>query len=158
MSGAVRALALDLGAKRIGVAVSDDAGTVATPVEVVQRTGDRRADHRRLASLAREWEAGVVVVGLPLSLDGGTGPAAAGVLREVDELSAVLDVPVATHDERLTTVTAQRQLHDQGLDARASRRVVDMVAASVLLQSWLDARAGGTHPDGVPSATSPTDA
>jgi putative Holliday junction resolvase len=152
----VRALGLDLGAKRIGVAVSDDAGTVATPLEVVQRTGDRRGDHRRLAALASEWEVDVVVVGLPLSLDGRTGPAASGVLAEVRQLEGVLGVPVATQDERLTTVTAQRQLHDQGLDARASRKVVDMVAASVLLQSWLDA--GGSAPRDVSAAASPTDA
>ena len=136
----MRALGIDLGSRRIGVAVSDDAGTVATPLEVVARSGDRRQDHRRLLALAAEWEVGVLVVGLPLSLDGTVGPAAEGALAEVEELRDLSPVPVATYDERLTTVTAERQLAEQDLDARARRKVVDMVAASVLLQAWLDGR------------------
>lgn len=142
----MRALGLDLGERRIGVAVSDSDGTLATPVEVVTRTRDRSGDHRRLAALVREWEADTVVVGLPLSLDGSVGPAARGVLDEVAQLEAVLDVPVVTQDERLTTVTAQRSLREGGLDARAGRKVVDMVAASVLLQSWLDGPARSEEP------------
>lgn len=145
----MRALGLDLGARRIGVAVSDAAGKVATPVEVVTRTADRRGDLRRLVSLVQEWEAEVVVVGLPLSLDGSLGPAARGVLDEVARLEEVLDVPVVTRDERLTTVTAQRNLHEGGLDTKASRNVVDMVAASILLQAWLD----DTHGTEVSGAT-----
>ena len=141
----MRALGIDLGSKRIGVAVSDDAGTVATPLEVVARSGDRRRDHRRLLDLAEEWEVGVLVVGLPLSLDGSLGPAARGVLDEVEALRDVSAVPVATYDERLTTVTAERQLAEGALDGRARRKVVDMVAAAVLLQAWLDGqRAAGT--------------
>ena len=136
----MRALGIDLGSKRIGVAVSDDGGTVATPLEVVARTGDRRRDHRRLVGLAEEWEVGVLVVGLPLSLDGSVGPAAQGVLDEVEALRDVSPVPVATYDERLTTVTAERQLAEGALDSRARRKVVDMVAAAVLLQAWLDGR------------------
>lgn len=136
----MRALGIDLGAKRIGVAVSDAAGAVATPLEVVHRAGDRGADHRRLLALAEEWEAEVLVVGLPLSLDGGVGPAARQVLDEVATLRDVSPVPVDTYDERLTTVTAERQLAEGALDSRARRKVVDMVAAAVLLQAWLDGR------------------
>jgi len=79
-------------------------------------------------------------VGLPLSLDGSVGPAAERALAEVDELAAALDVPIETWDERLSTVTAERSLMDQQLSAPARRRVIDKVAAAVILQSWLDAR------------------
>jgi putative Holliday junction resolvase len=133
----MRALGLDLGSKRVGVAVSS--GSLATPYEVVPRSGDRRRDHARIAELVEEAEAEVVVVGLPRSLDGSLGPAARAALAEVAELTAALPVPVTTYDERLTTVTADRQLLEQNLGAAARRRVVDKVAASVMLQAWLDA-------------------
>jgi putative Holliday junction resolvase len=135
----VRVLGLDLGAKRIGVAISDRDRKVATPIEVGPRTRDRKAVHRALGALVEEWEAGLVVVGLPLSLSGDLGPAARGVLDEVEQLRATLSVPVETYDERLTTVTADRSLMEQGLRADERRRVVDKVAAAVLLQAWLDA-------------------
>lgn len=136
----MRALGLDLGERRIGVAVSDSAGTVATPVEVLVRSGDRPGDHRRIAALVDEWEAEVVVVGVPYGLDGGIGPAAERMLAEAAELGDRLGVGVETYDERLTTVTAERSLMDSRLDGKARRQVVDMVAAAVLLQSWLDHR------------------
>lgn len=133
-------LALDLGSKRIGVAVSDPTGVLASPLAVVARSGDRARDHQRIAQLVADTGAERVVVGLPLSLDGTIGPAAAGVLEEVDELTAVLTVPVETYDERLTTVTAHRALRERGLKGRARRQVVDQAAAAVLLQAWLDGR------------------
>lgn len=148
----MRALGIDLGAKRIGVALSDPAGAVATPLEVVARSGDIRADHRRLVALSREWEAEALVVGLPLSLDGSVGPAASAVLDEVALLRDVSPVPVHTYDERLTTVTAERQLVAAELDGRARRRVVDMVAAAVLLQAWLDGCRYDTSPPDDPAA------
>ncbi|MBN2621910.1 MAG: Holliday junction resolvase RuvX [Acidimicrobiales bacterium] len=134
-----RAVALDIGTRRIGVALSDSAGTVATPYEVVQRSGDRARDHRRIAVLVDEAGADVVVVGLPLSLDGSLGPAARAILAEVDELRAALDVEVVTWDERLSTVEAERSLRTMGVKKGDRRRVVDQVAATVILQSWLDA-------------------
>lgn len=133
-----RAVGIDLGSVRIGVAVSS--GTLATPYEVVARSGDRTRDHAAIARLVEEAGAEVVVVGLPLSLDGSMGPAARAAVAEADELAAALDVPVETYDERLTTVSADRQLKEQGLDASARRRVVDKVAAAILLQAWLDSR------------------
>jgi putative holliday junction resolvase len=136
----VRALGLDLGTKRVGVALSDSAGSLATPYEVIARVGDRRREHARIAALVDEADAEIVVVGLPLSLDGSVGPAAQGALDEVDQLAQVLPVPVVTHDERLTTVTAERDLRAQGLPGPARRRVVDKVAAAVMLQAWLDHR------------------
>jgi putative Holliday junction resolvase len=136
----VRAIGLDLGTRRIGVAVSDSGGTLASPYEVVERGADRASDHATIARIVADLDAELVVVGLPLSLDGTIGPAAAAALAEVDELAAALDVPVETHDERLTTVTAEASLRDQGVKGRARRRVVDKVAATVMLQAWLDGR------------------
>lgn len=135
-----RVLALDLGTKRIGVAVSDALGILATARTTVQRTGDRPGEHRRIAALVAEEEAVTVVVGLPRSLDGSLGPAARLVLDEVAELAAVLPVPVVTHDERFTTVTAHDQLRAAGMRGRRRSQVVDQQAAAVLLQAWLDAR------------------
>ena len=140
----MRALGLDLGTKRIGVAVSDGDGRVATPIEVVHRTGDRSGEHQILSALATEWEVEVVVVGIPYSLDGSTGPMAKAMASEAVELERVLGarpgVPVETYDERLTTVTAERALREQDLRGPQRRKVVDMVAAAVILQAWLDAR------------------
>jgi putative holliday junction resolvase len=136
----LRALGVDLGSRRIGVALSDSAGTLATPYEVVVRCGDEARDHQRLAALAEEAGAKVVVVGLPLSLDGSEGPAARHAKEEADRLAKVVGVPVERFDERLTTVSAERDLRAGGLRSRARRQVVDKVAAAVMLQSWLDAR------------------
>jgi len=132
-------LGLDPGTKRIGVAISDSDGRVATPIEVIQRSGDLTRDLRKIRELVEEWEAELVVVGLPLSLSGEIGPSARRVLDEVEQLRATLPVPVETYDERLTTVTAERHLVEQRMGAKARREVVDKVAAAVLLQSWLDA-------------------
>lgn len=141
----MRALGIDLGSKRIGVALSS--GSLATPYEVVARSGNRRRDHARIAELVAETEATIVVVGLPLSLDGSVGKAAKAARAEMAELAGTLSVEVTAYDERLTTVTADRQLIDQQLGARARRQVVDKVAASVMLQAWLDAGS----PSGSPS-------
>ncbi|MCS5676657.1 MAG: Holliday junction resolvase RuvX [Acidimicrobiales bacterium] len=139
----MRALGLDLGSKRVGVAVSDDDGRVATPVEVLQRTGDRKADHWAISVLVEEWEATVVVVGIPYSLDGTLGPMGRLMTAEAGDLAALLSVPVETYDERLTTVTAERSLREQDVRGPDRRKVVDMVAAAVMLQAWLDGRATG---------------
>jgi putative Holliday junction resolvase len=103
-------------------------------------TRDRQAMRRRLAEVVAEYEVEVVVVGVPLGLDGTVGTAAAGALAEVDALGDVLQVPVVTQDERLSTVTAHQQLRAAGVDGRRRRQIVDQQAAVVLLQAWLDAR------------------
>ncbi|MEY2447707.1 MAG: putative pre6S rRNA nuclease [Acidimicrobiaceae bacterium] len=141
----MRALGLDLGARRIGVAVSDSDGRVATPIATLQRSArsDRGADHRAIAGLVAEWEAEVVAVGLPLSLDGSVGPAATAVLAEVAELAQVLAVPVETVDERFTTVTADQQLAASGVRSRDRSKMIDQTAAAVLLQAWLDRQESG---------------
>ncbi|WP_419931504.1 Holliday junction resolvase RuvX [Candidatus Poriferisodalis sp.] len=135
-----RAVGVDLGSVRIGVAVAPADTAVAVPYEVLERSGERAQDHEALAGMVAEVGAEVVVVGLPTSLDGTEGPAAAAVRTEADEIAAVLDVPVVLHDERYTTVSAERMLAEQGVRGPARRKVIDKVAAAVILQSWLDAR------------------
>lgn len=138
-----RAVAVDLGTRRIGVAVSDSAGTMAFPRPRIDRSGDRGADHRAIAAVVDEVGATVVVVGLPLSLDGRRGPAAAAAVAEAEELGAALrqrGVTVETLDERLTTVSAEAGLATAGKRGTERRATVDSAAATVLLQSWLDRR------------------
>jgi putative Holliday junction resolvase len=133
----LRAVGIDLGSTRIGVAVSDPTGTLASPYEVVPR--DSRS-HARICGIVEEVGGEVVVVGLPLSLDGSRGPAARSVEDEVAELRDLLPVPVELYDERFTTVSADRSMKERSMKAPARRKVVDQVAAAVLLQSWLDGR------------------
>ncbi|MGB3410899.1 MAG: Holliday junction resolvase RuvX [Microthrixaceae bacterium] len=134
----MRALGLDLGSKRIGVAISNTEGTVAVPYEVIQRSTDRQSDHRRILDMAAEVEAECIVVGMPFSLDGSIGPAAKRAAAEVKLIRKAVEIPVETYDERLSTVTADRSLREMNLGAAERRKMVDAVAASVILQAWLD--------------------
>ena len=136
----MRALGIDLGTKRIGVALANSEGTMATPYEVVSRSGDRARDHQAIATLAEETGAVALVVGLPLSLDGSVGAAATAARLEADELAKATGLPVELWDERLTTVSADRDLMTLNMGAKARRRIVDKVAAAVMLQAWLDHR------------------
>ena len=138
----MRALGIDLGSKRIGVAVSDRSGTIASPLTVVQRSGSTRRDHEAIRALVVEEEAEMVVVGLPLNMNGSAGPAAKAAVTEAEALATVVGVPVINFDERRTTVTADRALMEAGIGARDRRKYVDKVAAAVMLQTWLDSRAG----------------
>jgi putative Holliday junction resolvase len=137
----VRVLGIDLGSKRIGVAVSDRTGTIASPLTVLQRSGSVARDHQVIAKLVVEEEAEAVVVGLPLNMNGTMGPAATAAVAEAKALATVVGVPVHTSDERRTTVTADRAMMEAGMGALARRKVVDKVAAAVLLQHWLDGQA-----------------
>ncbi len=137
----MRVIALDLGSKRVGVAVSDRSGTIATPLVVVQRSGRTSVDHERIRSIVEEEEAVLLLVGLPLSMDGSVGKAAQAAIREAKALATVVGVPVETFDERLTTVTADRMLMEFRMRAEDRRKIIDKVAAAVILQSWLDGRA-----------------
>ena len=136
----MRVLAVDLGSRRIGVAVSDPGGILASPYTTVERSAAVADDHRRLALLVDETGAERVIVGLPLSLDGSHGPAARGVEAEVEALRDVLPVPVELLDERFTTVSAHQSLAAGGKRAKQRRDIVDQTAAAILLQTWLDAR------------------
>ena len=113
---------------------------------MLERTGDRARDHRAIAALVAEEEATVIVVGLPLSLSGEVGPAAQNVLAEIEQMASVVGVPIETYDERLSSVTANEMLMARKMKAQARRRVVDKVAAAVVLQGWLDHRRNQTSP------------
>lgn len=136
----MRAVALDLGTRRIGVAVSNSEGTVAVPYEVIHRSKDRSSDHAAIIAMVEETGAEIIVVGMPYSLDGSIGPAAKKISAEVEVLRRSSPVEVVTIDERFTTVTADRSLREMSLGAAERRRMVDAVAASVMLQAWLDGR------------------
>ncbi|MCB0947146.1 MAG: Holliday junction resolvase RuvX, partial [Mycobacterium sp.] len=130
-------LGIDVGTVRIGVAVSDPDGILATPVETVRRD----AKHlRRLTALVDEYEAVEVVVGLPRTLADRAGASAQDAIAVADSLAAKIEVPVRLADERLTTVSAARSLRDAGVRAKAQRGVIDQAAAVAILQGWLDQR------------------
>ncbi len=134
-----RAVGIDFGSKRVGVAVSDAGRMVATPFETIKRVGDRTIEHGRIAEIVDEVEATIVVVGMPVSLDGSDGHAVKLVRSEVRGLAKRLSIPIEEYDERFTTITAERSLREMGTRGQAKRDVVDQVAAAVLLQGWLDA-------------------
>lgn len=127
---------IDPGDARIGVARSDPSGLLATPLETVPRG---QGDVRRIGKIVAEHEAVEVVVGLPRSLKGSEGPAAVKVREFAVRLARrIAPVPVRLCDERLTTVSAESMLRDQGRNGSKRRAVVDMVAATVILQTALD--------------------
>jgi putative Holliday junction resolvase len=135
-----RRLGLDVGDARIGVALSDETDTLATGLITLTRVGPRK-DVRAVADLVREHGVGEVVVGLPKRLDGTLGRQAEKVLAFVAALRAALPVPIETWDERLTTVEAERVLRLAGAKATTRKASIDRVAAVLILQSYLDARA-----------------
>lgn len=142
-------LGVDVGTVRVGVAVSDPDGRLAAPVVTLARDQRGGSDLRRIAQLAGERAAVEVVVGLPRSLSGGEGPAAAAARAYAAALAASLTpVPVRLVDERLTTVSATRGLRESGVRGRRSRAVVDQAAAVVLLQHALDLERSLGRPPG----------
>lgn len=128
-------LGLDVGEKRIGVALAD--GLLAIPLTVIDRAGEE-ADLERVLTLAEEHEVKRIVVGLPRSLDGSIGRQAERVLSFSSALSESTDVPVDTWDERLSTVSAERLLLDAGVKREKRRARRDAMAAAIILQSYLD--------------------
>lgn len=135
-----RVLGVDLGSRRIGLALSDATGTLASPLSVLPRSGDVAADHRAIVATAREHGATTIVVGLPRSLSGADGPAARAVRAEVEALRAVArDLAVELYDERFTTVTAHRALAAGGTRRRDRKDKIDAAAAAVMLQGYLEA-------------------
>ena len=136
-----RRLGIDVGAVRVGVALSDPDGVLATPLATVARDVERGSDLDTIAGLVAEHDVVGVVVGLPRTLAGREGPAADAAREFATALAARLDatVPVVFSDERLTTVVATRQMRESGRKGRRQRAVVDQVAAVAILQGWLDA-------------------
>ena len=135
----MRVLALDIGEVRVGVAVSDPAGRVASPVCVLpaQEVLAHAVTFRRVLE---DWEPELLVCGRPMTLAGEEGPQAARVREQAERVAAACGLPLEFEDERLSSAEAKRILREQGLSERAMRGKVDMVAASLFLQAWLDAR------------------
>jgi len=135
----MRVLALDVGEKRIGVAMSDLSRSLARSLEVIQR-GSRQEDFAAVARLVEEHEVEKVVVGHPRSLDGMAGAQAERVERYAVGLAESLTVPVLLWDERFSTVSAERLMREAGLRGKKKRERIDAVAAAVILQDYLDSR------------------
>jgi putative holliday junction resolvase len=133
----VRIFALDVGRKRIGLAVSDPLGLTAQGLSVLERRG-READLARLAAIAREYNVQEILVGLPRHMDGRPGDQAEEILELARALGEILGVPVATWDERLSSREAERVLIAADVSRRRRRQVVDKMAAVLMLQAYLD--------------------
>lgn len=141
--GRGRRLGVDVGSVRIGVAVSDPDGILATPVETVARDRRKSSDKhlRRLTALVDDYDVVEVVVGLPRTLADRSGSAAEDAVALADQLAPrIAPIPVRLADERLTTVAAQRSLREAGVRAKGQRSVIDQAAAVGILQNWLDQR------------------
>jgi putative Holliday junction resolvase len=139
----MRILGLDVGERRIGVAMAAEGVRVALPVTVVERS-DLSADLDAIARLVQEQGAEAVIIGLPISLNGSLGPQAQAVKAFGQELAARLSLPIEYWDERLTTVEAQRRLASAGHRGRKAKARRDAAAAAIILQSYLDSQAQGS--------------
>ena len=135
-----RILALDLGEKRIGVAVSDATRTIAQPLDMIPRTS-RQADFEAIGRFVADQQANMLLVGLPLMLNGKVGEKAAWVQDYAADLQRTLDMPLELWDESFTTVQAEASLKARGKKKHKIRENVDAVAASFILQSYLDSLA-----------------
>lgn len=139
----MRVLALDVGQKRLGVAVSDPSERVATPL-VVLDTRTELGGAKELRRLIDDYEIGRIVVGLPITLAGDEGPQAKEVRFISERLAQFLPIPMVFADERLSSAEASRRMAEVGADSRARRGSVDMVAAAIFLQGYLDAASAST--------------
>ena len=135
----MRVLALDFGERRIGVALSDPTGMLASPLTTLTR-GRGGADVEMVLRLAAENDVAEIVVGMPVSLSGRRGPQAGRVARFVDALRRATGIPVLSADERYSTVQAERSLRESGVEPSRERGRVDAAAAAVILQSYLDSK------------------
>jgi len=140
----MRILAIDYGTHRMGIAVSDELHTLATPLEFIPAE-PHRGFLERLQQLLLEREVGLIVVGMPRNMDGSHGPAAARVQQFVQTLRTEVPIPVKTLDERLTTVQANRFLAASQVRGRDRKGRVDRTAAAILLQDYLNAMAWRTE-------------
>ncbi len=135
----MRILALDVGEKRIGVALSDPTGLLASPLTTIESKG-QDFDIDEVLRLAEEHEAGEIVIGLPLSMSGRRGPQAGRVDAFVKAMAERTDIPLKSMDERLSSVQAERMLRESGVKPSKNKARVDSAAAAIVLQSYLDSR------------------
>lgn len=144
----MRFLGLDVGDVRVGVALSDESGTLASGLDTLKRVGPRK-DVRAVSALVRKHDVSEVVVGIPWRLDGSLGPQGEKVMTFVESLRRSLAVPVVTWDERFTTVAADELLAEAGVRRRDRKARIDRAAAALILQGYLDAvRSGAVVPGG----------
>ena len=134
----MRIMGLDFGDKRIGVAVSDPTGLIAQGLAVLERGKSLKADLLRVRDLAEKNEVETIVIGLPRNMDGGLGPQAEKVRMFGQKLAGLLDLPVKYWDERLTTMAAEKLLIQADVSRARRRKVIDKMAASLILQGYLD--------------------
>lgn len=135
----MRAMGLDVGTKTVGVAVADELGITAQPITVIRRS-NLKADLAELVRLAQDREVDRFVLGLPLNMDGSEGPRAQATRKFGDALAKASNLTIIYQDERLTTVAAERSLLEADVSRSKRREVIDQVAASLILQGWLDAQ------------------
>ncbi len=147
MNTTERILGLDIGDKRVGMAVSDEIGITAQPVGTLERSGSK-ADFERIIETAEEYGASEIVAGLPKRLNGSSSPQTEKVESFLAELRTRTDIPVKEWDERLTTVSAEASLIEANVRRKARRKVVDSVAAQIMLQHYLDCRGPRSRRDG----------
>lgn len=136
----MRIMALDIGEKRIGIAISDPQERVASPLVVLDAVQVERGE-KPFTRLLEDWEPELLLCGLPLTLNGEEGPQAQRVRKVAQAISARFHIPIEFTDERLSSREAKRILREEGLDERSMRGKIDMIAASVFLQAWLDEKA-----------------
>ncbi len=141
----MRILGLDVGTKRIGVAISDELGWTAQGIKTLHRSNEE-SDLRKIRDITREYGVEKIVVGLPRNMNGSLGPQAEMALGFVQELREILDLPIITWDERLSTVEATKMLIRADLSRKKRKGKVDMTAAILILQSYLDSLAGKENP------------
>jgi putative holliday junction resolvase len=140
-TGNGRILGLDVGSRRIGIAISDPLGITAQGLETLQRR-NKRADFEQLAKVIRQYEVKEIVVGLPLRMTGEQGTQAEKMRAFADELRKRFGLPVHLWDERLTSVEANRLLRETEMSIEKRGKAVDRMAAVLILQSWMDSRQG----------------
>lgn len=133
-------MALDIGEVRVGIAISDPGERVASPVTVLP-SAEVKACAKPFMRVLEDWEPELLVSGLPYTLSGEEGPQAARIRAFAAEVSKRTGIPVEFSDERLSSAEAKRSLREKGMSEREMRGKIDMIAASIFLQSWLDARA-----------------
>jgi putative Holliday junction resolvase len=134
-------MGIDLGEKNIGIAISDELGWTAQGLETVKRRGSIEKDLDKINAIVQQYQVEKIVVGLPRNMNGTTGVQGQKALDFADKIRRYLDLPVETWDERLSTVAAERLLINADVSRAKRRKVIDKLAASVILQGYLDARA-----------------
>lgn len=137
-------MGLDVGTKTIGVAVSDELGWTAQGLEVIQRTSQAK-DFERLRTLTQQYDVERIVVGLPKNMNGTIGERGEATLAFGEKLEEFIQIPVTFWDERLTTMAAERTLIQADVSRKKRKTVVDKMAAMLILQNYLDAKARNSH-------------